>query len=126
MTVERDTGVLLHRRIHQRVEPPPVHAVLVAVGEKHAHAAELDHGRIRRGRHDIAVAAHDMERQLREGLAQRVGVAGIVAQVDKDVRLQRAHRLQHAGGVPVRIGKNGSNHDLFSFFCQDYPRRSIE
>ena len=69
------------------------------------HAAERHHIAVGRGAADVAVAAHGVERNLRELRAQLVRVTAVIAKVDDDIRAHPAHTFAHERGQTMGIGK---------------------
>lgn len=105
----------LLRGVHERIESAVFNAVGVPMADESLHGAERDDVGVGCVGGDIAVAAHGVERYLREFLAQDRGVAGVVAEMDYQVGAAARHGLDHKRGVAVSVGKNGSFHHVFSF-----------
>ena len=75
----------LLRGVHERIESAVFNAVGVPMADESLHGAERDDVGVGCVGGDIAVAAHGVERYLREFLAQDRGVAGVVAEMDYQV-----------------------------------------
>jgi len=93
------------------------HTVVVAVGGKDAHTAELkQHAVLTVKSAEIAVAAENAERNLRKARRSRLRIAHTVAEKYNHVRLMPRNGGDHIFAIPVGVGENGKQHKFQSTF----------